>query len=233
MTPRQRIFNTIKEEIITSVEAATFENLEDVEHLTKTLFGYAHYLNEVPNMTEPTEHEDYFLKDESLTEKEDTDETSVEPLAVMPQNAGVFHRNLSNGIIDNRFGERIFVPESIIRELDMEQGDVVQYIELSTNSLGKTFYEYEILHKSTKEVETDRVEFNNAVVERDPYDNSLCITESIAGIPIASKQSAFISYVIPEHVVDRFDLRVGSIVDVAWKKDKPGETFKIVWKQSS
>lgn len=58
MTPKERIFQTIKDEMIKNIESAKLDTITQTDELNQELFGYAYYLAEVPNHLELHENDD-------------------------------------------------------------------------------------------------------------------------------------------------------------------------------
>lgn len=234
MTPRRRILETIKEEMIANINNTTLENIDDVHELNQELFGFAYYLVEIPNYVEPTEEDTYgenakkTLPQETEEMVHGVDSEDDVPINDLPEESGILHRMLAHGHISTQDDRKVFIPESAIREHNLEQGDIVKFKEINTTSDGKVIYDYELLYK-TKTVETDRRVFENGLVERDTYDDSLIVTRSTSGEALSDQQEAFINFAIPKEVADKYEIDEGSIVDLAWYNQKAGTTMRVIW----
>lgn len=221
MTPRERILDTIKEEMIENISNITLENLNEVDTLNNELFGYAYYLVEVHNYTEPTElvhHSDLETK---------TNEVEINTIE-SDKDSGIFERKLAHGFIQNNHGDNIFVPESIIRENDFSHGDVIAYECIHESSNGKRLYNYELIQKS-KEDHPDRMVFKEGIV-RTQIDNKIVVTYNDKNENISNIQNGILSYEVTQQDIDQFDINPYDKVDIAWYRNDPDKTMRIIWK---
>lgn len=67
MTPKERIFQTIKDEMIKNIETAELSTITQTDELNQELFGYAYYLAEVPNYLEVHEQDNNHQQTDNST----------------------------------------------------------------------------------------------------------------------------------------------------------------------
>lgn len=122
---------------------------------------------------------------------------------------GEFHRDLAGG----EFGSfRIFVPEKVIREMDVEEGDWVQARPIAaktTKGVSRTLYDYEIVRKAEEKIPTKRCELKFAVVE---YEESL----DLFYIYHREREGLPMKLMIKERNAEAFRLEEGDLVDFAY-----------------
>lgn len=223
MNSRKKILNTIKEEMIANIEALTLENINEIDESNKELLGYAYYLVEVDNLTEPLESE-YIPK-----ETNETEPIIVDDHDNLPKDSGIFERKLSHGFIETHNGEQIFVPESIIREKQFEHGDIIGYECIRETAQGKKLYEYNLIQKSNTK-HPDRIHFHEGIVQTRNIDNKLVIYDNAYGEHIMDLQDGVTIYEVTDKDLEQFELKPNDIVDIAWYKNNPDGTKRIIWK---
>lgn len=227
MTARERIFDIIKEEMIDNIKNATLNNLSEIESLNNTLFGYAYYLDEVPNYTEPTEiHSQNQFIDENWLENDEDDAFDTEDIN-NKENVGTLKRNVAHGVIETQSGKSVFIPESIIRKNNYRHGDIIEFT-LINKELDYETYKYKRIHKSENS-KTERREFRNALVIRDNYDGSLCVEKSINDERLADAQDVFTTYTIPKQFITKYNIVENSLVDLAWMDNDVAKTIRVIW----
>lgn len=239
MSSRDRIFEQIKKEMLTNIENATLETLDQSFQLNQQLFIYANNLNEIPNYLEPEENvpklKDIIVTQDNKSEKDKTKEIKEEKtneksiIEEQPANSGIFHQNIIHGYIESQDQGKIFIPESKIRKNHFKQGDLVEFTPYTQSDNDKTFYNYKLLKKSNP-IETNRQTFIGGIVEIDSYDNSFVVKENTDGQTLISAQGTFSTYVLPTETIEHFQIEDGSIVDLAWDRTDVYNTIRVTWR---
>lgn len=208
MSTRENILKTIKKEMISKITTTQLDNISDVKEEINQLFEYAHYLSEIPNYLEPSEN-------------------------MFDKNEGVLDRKLINGYIQNQNGERIFIPESLIRKLQFKHGDTIHYKIKDQDSNGNKYYTYTKVKESI-DTETNRQEFKQGLVERNHH-NQLVITQSIHGDKIGDHISLESGEPVDEVVIwseyiNKYNIKENDTIDLAWYENNVKRTIRPIWK---
>ncbi len=135
---------------------------------------------------------------------------------------GRFKRELSGGTIGSF---RIFVPESIVRNLRLEHGDwvrakAIKSVILKNGNL-RTMYDYSLAQKAEEKQECRRRMFAFAETRYDPYEDLLYIEEKAdedtRRIPLADND------------IRNLDIGEGDLIDYAYYENEL-EKGRAVWK---
>lgn len=221
MTPREKIFQTIKEEMIENIRNASLKTLSDVEELNGTLFSYAHYLNDVPNYLEPLENE---IEEDNNNDKEPTPTKKK-----TPENTGILKRHLAHGHIKTKDRQSVFIPESIIRKHNYKHGDIISFDFMKGSDPNDEIYYFEKVDESGN-TKTDKRLFSKGVVEEDPNNGQLFILQSVNGKPFSEVQNTYVVYDISERDSNKYNIEKNDIVDIAWYDGNIESTIRVVWK---
>lgn len=256
MTPRERIFETIKEEMIKNIKSASLKSIDIVDALNQELFGYAHYLNEMPNYLEPTEsvtintdetepktnieprhsETENMESDANIIPVDNSDqqtEMKVNPSddskdSSKPANIGILKRGLANGRIETQDGRSIFIPESIIRKHDYSHGDIINFEPMKSNPEANHYY-YTLIQKSNS-VKTDRKEMSNAIAKYDYNTGHYYVTDNILGQSLKKLQDELDEYVLSDQEIIDYNIQEDSIVDLAWYQNNVADTIRVIWR---
>lgn len=132
---------------------------------------------------------------------------------------GQFQRQLSGGTLGSF---RIFVPESVVRNLRLAQGDWVRAKAMKSivvkHGMLRTLYDYSVVRKEEGEEESDRMTLPLCRVKYDPYEDTFFLdTKGLGRIAIG------------DHDVSQLDLEEGDRVDYAYRRGEPARG-RVVWK---
>ena len=141
-----------------------------------------------------------------------------------------FERKLTGGfLIKGTPSENVFVPESIIRELDIEDGDLVSAeIKEGSRNYNRNYY-YRIVEKNNEPIDTKRIEFKYGVVEFDITSSRFVVSEDINKESLRLEGGEIMTYIITDREASQFSLIHGDIVDIAWYEGS-FEKAKVIWK---
>lgn len=140
---------------------------------------------------------------------------------------GYFNQNVRGGcILDPENPDSVFVPEKIIRLLELNDGDFIQATEKEEgNPPLKSLYDYTVINRTTAQNKVrcvDRLipvklhtDLNRLFVEISPQDSELTFDA-----------------MLNDNDIDRFDIKQGDIIDYAYKPAQY-EHGKVVWKYDS
>lgn len=196
----------IKKEI---VKLANSMNEDSMEQDTGTLRQYVNILDALQKLPANEAQVAASTDGEMQEMKDDVNHVYI----------GRFRRELSGGTIGSF---RIFVPESVVRNLRMEEGDwirakAVKSVVLKNGNM-RTMYDYTLAQKTDETVQSSRSVRPFCRVSYDPYEDRLYIeTEDLERIMIADND------------VRHLDLGEGDLVDYAFDPDEPF-AGRVVWK---
>ena len=204
-------------------EELIMENLETIESnqvVTKDETDYSFEV-EVKEVTEV---------DESEEPKEDIDELASIFDGEKEFIGYPFEIKLTGGfLIKGTPSENIFVPESIIRELDIQEGDLVSAeIKEGSRNNNRNYY-YRIVEKNDEPIDTKRIEFKYGVVEFDITSSRFVVSEDINKESLRLEGGEIMTYIITDREASQFSLVHGDIVDIAWYEGS-FEKAKVIWK---
>lgn len=120
-----------------------------------------------------------------------------------------------------------FIPESVVRNEGIEHGDYVYAKPIGTNSLGSKHFSYALAKKSDTEIADDRVEYLYCPVEKDSC-MYVVTKSSVTGEKIRVDEMPF-TVKIDDADVERFDIKEGDVIDIAFYKNNPMGA-KVIWK---
>lgn len=135
-----------------------------------------------------------------------------------------FSRKLSGGFTTND----IFVPETVVRSLGLEDGDMVSAEPKIGSTPSKTIYEFKIVSKNTIPRDTGRREFNRAIVEYDESLKLFFVQTNIDGETLRVNDVPIKFYLSQKDVSD-MTISTGDIVDVSWY-DSNFNKGKVYWR---
>lgn len=136
---------------------------------------------------------------------------------------GRFKRELTGGTIGSF---RIFVPESVVRNLRLQEGDWVRAKGLKSvvmkNGNLRTLYDYSVAKRIKEPLLTPRRELSYVRVQ---YDESALLYY----IDVTERLENYGRLVISERDMHNLDVSEGDLVDYAYFEDEP-TTGKVVWR---
>ncbi|AQS42444.1 DUF2325 domain-containing protein (plasmid) [Bacillus velezensis] len=174
----------------------------------------------------------YFLFLESLSSLRDTDDIHLQskhnssyennaPNEKVQVECYKMKRNLKGGWIEE---QGIYVPERIVREYGLEEGDLISAVHIADKH-----YKYELIEKSKNKQPVNRVELNYCILSKE---NSYLVASEYwknGEKRIIKYDDIPHTFLINNETIQKYDLTEGSIVDIAYKKSNVNE-FKVIWK---
>lgn len=121
-----------------------------------------------------------------------------------------FQRNLQGGILPAIKG---FVPEGIVRKLDIEHGDLVKATLLPSTEGRPPRYLYELVEKLGKSATRNRVQFNYCPVEN--QGGRLLVSRSGETGSLLKVDGELFHHLFSDYEVEEFELKEGDLVDIA------------------
>lgn len=212
---KEKILERAKEDMLELVEELSFENLDNNASVINQYIAFLKNLKALPSKTQKKNNDNIIeIREDNL--REIYDEKSNIYL-------GEFKRELAGGTVGSF---KIFMPEFIVRELDVKNGDWVRAKGVKSmvlkNGTIRTLYEFDIAQRIENEKPTDRVELKFANVE---YDSSL----NAYYIQASYQESLSMRVMIPEKDVKTFDISEGDLVDYAYWEEELLDG-KFIWK---
>lgn len=174
-------------------------------------------------------------KQEEEEEEEEVFEHEIDSLASVfddkKQPIGYpFEQKLSGGfLIKGTPSENIFVPESIVRELELKNGDLVAAEVVKGNGYRATNHHYTVIERTQEEIPSARTEFKYAIVEYDTSSHRFVISEDINKQSLRMNDGSVMTYIVKDREAEVFSLVHGDIVDIAWYGGS-FEKAKVIWK---
>ena len=135
-----------------------------------------------------------------------------------------FNRKLSGGFMTND----IFVPETVVRNLDLMDGDMMTAEIKPGGTLGKPTYDFKVISRNTLPRDTGRREFNRAIVEYDESLKLFFVQTNIEGETLRVNDVPIKFYLSEKDVTD-MTISTGDIVDVSWY-DGNFNKGKVYWR---
>lgn len=138
----------------------------------------------------------------------------------------VFHRQLTGGTGINEDKHEIYVPEGIVRKLDIEHGDKL-HINEDVFGYGRHYYE-KLNHLPKDEtIEPNKIiDYDFAIVEKvEDIDNKFIVRHHYGSEGLTSMPNR----IIHQPDIDKFDLKEGDLVHVSFYDDN---NARVRWKYS-
>ncbi|MDT0746165.1 DUF2325 domain-containing protein [Mammaliicoccus sciuri] len=209
----------IKEEISHSLKESWIADIENIKDLDVLETETQKYLNMLKTLSEMYDHEDDQLEpvknDEPKREIEDDD-------------IYIFSRKLSGGMgLDRKHEEVIYVPEKIVRQLDLQHGDVIR-CEQNVLKGGKTYFEkLEGQTKLTEIEESSIIDYDYIVVNYDETLKQYVCNEQYGDDGLVNIPA----WLIHHDDVNKFNLNKGDVVSAARMTDR--NILRIRWKYNT
>lgn len=194
----------LKEDWIDSIEKVDDINL--LENLSKSYINILKELNNIQEISERLNDNELDVSKEDSIDSNSTDEISI--------NSYIFQRRLRGGIGIQKLNKEEaieLIPESVVREQELETGDIVK-IEKHIDGINKhRFTKQKHMPKADISEEYPITSYDNAIVYYDDIIKkytvkSYCDENGIKTIP---------QIIIHDNDVERYGLKDGDIVDVA------------------
>lgn len=213
-----RVLNEAKEDIRELITKLDFTNIGSTAEQVVKYFTVLSNVAELPTIenviaTKPISEE----VEEEVIIVDDTIKDKAYP----------FERKLKGGFVDEING---WVPEKIVRELELRHGDLVYAYEipLPENQDSPPHYSFEVAERRHQPEPPNRVQLNLCRVKDDRLLDRFVVEETVNGALLKYNDSPMMFSLDPEDV-RAFNLEDGDIIDIAYykgKEDKP----KVLWK---
>lgn len=239
---RESVLKQTKLEMKRWIDQLEIHNINEVKENLESYFQMVEAVGNLPEAP-PVKHKSKKIEqlelelDKEPTQEIETDKTrdiesKSEEKTVLHKTSEyedsqgyVFERKLRGGILPDI---NAFVPEGIVRKLDIEHGDRLEARKMEDYADdGKNRYHYTLLTKGDRMDAPDRVQLDYCVIKKEA--GSLMIDgSSLSGEKVRFNGASF-SILLNEMDIRHFELHEGDIVDVAYKKSMPSE-HKVLWK---
>jgi hypothetical protein len=168
---------------------------------------------------------------EIVTKKieEDFPELKEEPEMQQVKVAHRFERKIKGGWLSDI---NAFVPEKVVRELELEHGDLVfaEKLESHQEYDGPTRYEFEVAEYRSEPQPRDRVQINWAIVEYQALLGRFVCEKTISGEYIRLGEVIHTALISEKEVID-YQIKDGDIVDLAYNVNNP-DNMRVIWRYS-
>jgi hypothetical protein len=150
----------------------------------------------------------------------------VEPVKVPYR----FERKLKGGWLPNI---QAFVPERMVRELELSHGDLVYASKLTQKSQteGPTRYSFELAERRNESEPKDRVQINYAIVDWDVDIKRFVVSSTISEGMIRDSDGTPMTLLISDQEANDLKIKEGDIVDVAYHTGQ-SSVIRLIWRYS-
>lgn len=220
---KQEILQKIKQAMQGSVEKLSYENVLQTREDFQKFFHYLEVTNDLPIVFHQME-----------TKQE---ETAYEETEIVSESNMIyeFERKVRGGVILNLEGGYV-IPEKMVRDMGIEHGDKVKIIS-KTEHEERNSYRFEIIERG-KGPNPQRQEYKYCVIEKEV--GELVVKEylnidSSGSIQFDDRKNIRMDEVpftciIDEKDVATFLLKEDDIIDIAFYKNNPNATTKVLQK---
>lgn len=212
---KQNILNEAVSDMVEILHNLNLENIDRAENEVKTYFSFLKTLTSLRTTIHSMKQDE---KDD--LEKIESQETEIKE-DEKEENCYRMKRNLKGGWLD---GINVYVPERIVREYGLEEGDLVSAVQIADK-----YYKYQLVEKTKIKQPTNREELNYCILTKQ---NSYLVASEYweKGLKKMIKHDdAPHTFLINDETILKYNLTEGSIVDIAFKKDNIND-FKVIWK---
>lgn len=238
------LLDATKNEMKRTADELSKETIDDIRmRLLKQLevYEYAQTLMSSPTVInsqskteeEPTEIEPTEEVSEADETEEATKENSDDPIDELARSfepekkAYVFEKKLTGGfLMVGSASSNVFVPESVIRDLDIKEGDKVSY----EGGLPGGRLSFTVIDKSNR-TDSSIVEFNYGIVKYDKDLRKYYVDSDINGRDLRINYSPQ-RFIINERDEENLSLQIGDVVDIRWY-DGGFEKGRVCWKHKT
>ncbi|MGD6876831.1 DUF2325 domain-containing protein [Bacillus infantis] len=204
-------FNDYKNLLKNEIDKSTLKNFRSQFDLIRDHFNLIESMLRMGLLTE-----------EDIKNNESNDTNN--PNASLKLNEYLFKKALFGGTVEINSNREIAIPEHVVREIGLENGDIVTFKNNRTDSRHITY----VRKNENNELEENFVIFRHCLVR---LDDPLLYCEDFYddGIKLIKLDEIPFKFVIPTSVVEKFNISEGDFIDVGYEKGDP-HNFKVVWK---
>ncbi|MFC0273619.1 DUF2325 domain-containing protein [Metabacillus herbersteinensis] len=226
------ILESAKTEMTTIISALTIENIENKRSEIEKYFTFIESLSHLPQIKSLSIDE---IDDEKKIKPITTNKVSMEEKEKNHLgkekigdnskigNEYIFERKLKGGFLPDLDGG-YFIPEKMVRDMQVEHKDKIKIIS-ETPGYPKTLYRFELVEKGNQ-IDADRVQHYFCKVEKEAGELTICDSQSgtikLDEIPY--------TFIVSQNDKDKYHLQKGDIVDIAYYKENPNGTMKVIFK---
>lgn len=214
-----RILNEAREDMKELISRLDYKNLGETAVQVANYFTSLGAINKLPDL--------HVAVPEPEPQSEEVKEEVIVVDDTVRDKPYIFERKLKGGFVTEING---WVPEKIVRELELRHGDLVYAYEipLPENQDSPPHYSFEVAERRNMPQPANRVQLNLCRVKDDRLLDRFVVEETVNGALLKHNDSPMMFSLDPEDV-RAFNLEDGDIVDIAYykgKEDKP----KVLWK---
>lgn len=226
----ESLFEATKKDMIHTLERCRIEHMA-VCHEAVTIYNQVLESLSRLDAFKKNHHDIFSDTSEAIVVQEEVQEiSSVAALSTEPSNSlerpmYVFERKLRGGYVPDING---FVPEAIVRRLDLHHHDYVYADEIPSESEdSRKWYTYELAKKVGAADPKERVQLNYCPVEREG--NFLVVRKCLEDGNDIRIHDVPYTLLLNDEDIREFSIQEGDIIDVAYFDGKP-ERHKVLWK---
>lgn len=221
----------IKKEMVKKVNEITYENLMSKHQELNQFVNYLEVTNMLPISMQETEEvvdkeysNDKELEVLSYEENPRTQEENDE--AEKEETIYLFERKVRGGVVVGLEGGYV-IPERMVRDMGVQHGDKLKIKSIKEGEI-KNSYWFDIVEKGSGD-NPERRELKYCKVKRDMGEHVISEYEKgnirIDEIPF--------TFIINESDVNTFKIEEGDIIDVAYYKNNPTASLRVLYKHDT
>lgn len=237
---KQRVLVEVKQDMKQLIEEMQFETKGVTQQNLGRYFHFIDALNDLPHVNTPIVARGMIEVNPIVA----TGEVAVAKAPEAPVSGSIsfgeeepesetkvyeFVRNIKGGTLK---GTSIFIPEKIIRELQLRHGDLLtaEPIE-SDDEFGPPHYDFNVVEHRNGADPRDRVQINYCIVERDALLDRYVINRTINDEDIRIDEAPQKILISEKDVID-MQIREDDVVDIAYN---PNQTnyMRVIWRHTT
>lgn len=229
---KNKILEWTKTELKEKIDELDLENIEEIEEDVSKGFRFLETLG--PFISTQKERKEEINKEEPKTEEIIVEEPQVllckEQPSDTPQEEKertyIFKRSVRGGFLEEIDA---YVPERIVRDLSLEEGDEIYATLLSAESGRPDRYEYEVAKHHYKGEPKGRVQIDFAIVKYSPDINRYVVEKDAFGNELVHPEEK--DFILTEDDANYLGLQDGDVIDIAYKDVEPSY-IRAIWKHA-
>lgn len=227
---KESILTEIKNELMAKIQTMNFNNYQEKQREINHFFELIKLLDELPFenviyqeqkiIPLPLNHEDFSHSKPNL---DLTQGNSNREDGSFVGNVYRFERKLRGGFVPD-LNDGYMIPEKMVRDMEVEDGDLIR-VTSEREYMGQKFYYFELAERGSGP-NPNRVEHRYCPVEKEA---GYFVVKESQGKNIKLDETPF-TFLLKDSDVQHFNIEEGDIIDIAYYKNNPAGTVKIIFK---
>ena len=219
---KEKLLVKVKHDMLHVVGELTYKNLSDTRTHIENYFSILGLTKDLPNIPEKEEE---VLPEAPIL----ISETPIVTEQIEERDCYKFERRIKGGYLT---GLNAFVPEKIVRELELTTGDIVyaDRIQSDAGYSGPPQYDFQVKERTEKKPNDQRVQLNRCMVQKDELTSKFYVDKDWVGNRVRLPDVPGEIY-LPEEDCRHFALQVDDVIDIAYDP-KNINYMRIIWRHS-